>query len=112
MQNPNPNVRQAMFPYGMAKNPDGSWTFFNRHYKALGVITVEWSEWNDPQHKMFLTGLGPAKLAKLSYTGKVESEERVYFYNDGCNPENSKQNMDAYLEKLRILIGLQVKEEA
>jgi hypothetical protein len=59
---------------------------------------------------MFLTGVGAAKLARLSYTGKVDNEERIYFYNDATNPELSKANMDAYLEKLRILIGLQVKE--
>lgn len=116
MSNPNPNVRQAMFPYGMAKNPDGSWTFFNRHYKPLGTITGDWAEWDDPRHKMFLTGVGPTKLAKLSYTGKHDddshNDERVYFYNDMSNPELSKANMDAYLEKLRILIGLQVKEDS
>lgn len=65
----NLNVRQAMFPYGMEKNPDGSWTFFNRKYKTLGTITDGWSEWNDPLHKMFITGLGPSTLAKLDCHG-------------------------------------------
>lgn len=46
-----PNVRQAVFPYGMAKNADGSWTFFNRLYKTVGTITEEWSEWDDPLQK-------------------------------------------------------------
>ena len=106
----NPDVRQAMFPYGMAKNPDGSWTFFNRQYKALGTITDAWSEWDDPKHKMFLKGLGPSTLAKLDIDGSGVGD-RIYFYGDGSNPENSKKNMDAYLEKLRILIGLQVKDD-
>jgi hypothetical protein len=105
----NPNVRQAMFPYGMAKNPDGSWTFFNRSYKTLGTITEEWSEWNDPQHKMFLKGLGPSTLASLDCHG-VGNDDRVYFYNDGSIPETSAKHMDAYLKKLRILIGLQTKD--
>jgi hypothetical protein len=106
----NPNVRQAMFPYGMAKNPDGSWTFFNRQYKTLGTITDDWSEWDDPKHKMFLTGLGPSTRAKLDTHAHDESD-RIYFYGDSSNPENSAANMDAYLKKLRILIRLQVKEE-
>jgi len=105
----NPNVRQAMFPYGMAKNPDGSWTFFNRHYKILGTITDAWSEWDDPHHKMFLTGLGPSTLAKLDIDGRG-ADDRIYFYGDASNPENSVANMDAYLKKLRILIRLQAKE--
>ncbi|AEU36150.1 hypothetical protein [Granulicella mallensis] len=105
----NLNVRQAMFPYGMEKNPDGSWTFFNRKYKTLGTITDGWSEWNDPLHKMFITGLGPSTLAKLDCHG-LGTSDRIYFYNDGSNPEISSANMDAYLKKLRILIGLQVKD--
>lgn len=109
MRNHNPNVRQAMFPYGMAKNADGSWTFFNRHYKTLGTITDDWSEWDDPRHKMFLTGLGPSTIAKLDI--HTNESDRIYFYNDASNPENSAANMDAYLKKLRILIRLQVKEK-
>lgn len=101
------NVRQAMFPYGMQENADGSWTFFNRNYKTVGTVTEEWSEWDDPSHKMFLRGLGPATLAKLDIHGV--GGERIYFYNDGSNPEGSAENMKAYLEKLRILIGVQAK---
>lgn len=103
-----PNVRQSMFPYGMARNPDGSWTFFNRHYKTVGTITDEWSEWDDPNHKMHMKGLGPSTLAKLDHDG-LGTGDRIYFYDDGCNPENSTADMRAYLEKLRILIGLQSK---
>jgi hypothetical protein len=106
----NPNVRQAMFPYGMSKNADGSWTFFNRHYKTLGTITDDWSEWDDPRYKMYLKGLGAATLAKLDHEG-VGSGDRIYFYDDRTNPENSPAHMQAYLEKLRILIGLQSKPE-
>ena len=103
------NPRQALFPYGMQKNPDGSWTFFNRNYKPVGVLTGEWAEWDDPRHKMFLKGLGPATLARLSYSGKVEGD-RIHFYNDGCNPELSDAYMDAYLKKLRIVLGLQCSD--
>jgi hypothetical protein len=103
-----PNVRQAMFPYGMARNPDGSWTFFNRSYKTLGTISSEWSEWDDPKHKMFLKGLGTATLAKLDVDADSTSDQ-IFFYNDSTNPELSAANMNAYLTKLRILIGLQSK---
>ncbi|AYD01749.1 hypothetical protein [Neorhizobium sp. NCHU2750] len=104
-----PNVRQAMFPYGMAKNPDGSWTFFNRKYKTLGTVTKEHSEWNDAKHKMFLTGLGPAKRKKLDIHG-VGDGDRIYFYNDATIPTSSDANMKAYLAKLRLLMSLESKE--
>lgn len=99
------NARQILFPYGMARNPDGSWTFFNRRYKVCGTNKEEWSEWNDSDHKLFLKGLGPKTLAKLDVNGDGDSE-RIYFYNDETNPEISKSNMDDYLAKLRVIIGL------
>jgi hypothetical protein len=57
---------------------------------------------------MFLKGLGPSTLAKLDHD-ELGNGDRIYFYDDESNPENSTKNMDAYLKKLRILIGLQVK---
>ena len=101
-----PNVRQFLFPYGMSRNKDGSWTFFNRHYKVVGLRTDDWSEWDHPQHKVHLKGLGPATLKKLDVHGVGEGD-RIYFYNDRANPEMSAENMKAYLAKLQILLGLQ-----
>lgn len=95
-----------MFPYGMERRPDGAWLFFNRKYKPLGVVTSDWADWDDPRHKLRLKGLGPATLAKLDCDGKGIGD-RIYFYNDGSNPESSAANMDAYLKKLRILLVLQ-----
>lgn len=99
-----------MFPYGMARNPDGSWTFFNRKYKPLGTISDDWEEWDDPKHKMFLKGLGPKMLAKLDWRGEG-NPDRIYFYNDGTNPTTSAQNMKTYLHKLGLLMGLEQKED-
>lgn len=103
-----PSIRQSMFPYGMAMNADGTWTLFNRHYKVLGLRTDEWSEWDSPQHKMRLKGLGPATRAKLDWRGSGEGD-RIYFYNDGCSPTNSKADMDKFLEKMRLLMSLEVE---
>lgn len=103
-----PSIRQSMFPYGMAMNSDGTWTLFNRHYKAVGLRTDDWSDWDTAQHKMRLKGLGPATRAKLDWHG-VGDGDRIYFYADACNPSNSKADMDRYLEKLRILMSLEVE---
>jgi hypothetical protein len=101
----NPTVRQAMFPYGMAKNEDGTWTFFNRSYKTVGTTTDDWSDWNDPKHKIAIKGLTAAKLKKLD-VDDLGTGNRIYFYNDGCVPTHSAASLKAYLDKLAILIGL------
>lgn len=102
-----PDFRQAMLPYGMAKNADGSWTFFNRKYKPVGIVTGEWAEWDVPQHRMKFKGLGPATLRKLDIHGEGTGD-LVYFYNDGSIPTHSARDMDRYLAKLKILMGLRV----
>jgi hypothetical protein len=61
-------VRRVMFPYGMAKNPDGTWTLFNRKYKPVGTISCEWEEWDTPRHKMKFKALRQPTLAKLERT--------------------------------------------
>jgi len=68
-------------------------------------MSKEWVEWDDPQHKMKLKGLGPATLAKLDCRGEGVGD-RIYFYNDGCVPDHSPANMKAYLTKLKILLSL------
>ena len=45
------NVRRYMFPYGMAKNPDGTWTLFNRQYKPVGTIADGRANWETPSTK-------------------------------------------------------------
>ena len=99
-------VRKTMFPYGMAKNPDGSWTLFNRNYKPVGVISKDWEEWDAPRHKMHLKGIGPAKLKKLDIHG-LGTGDQIYFYDDGTVPTRSAANMKSYQEKLTILMKLE-----
>lgn len=102
-------VRRHMFPYGMSKNADGTWTIFNRQYKPLGVISSEWEEWDSPRHKMKLSGLGPATIAKLDVSDETGSD-RIYFYDDGCVPTHSAKAKKQYFEKMAILMSLSVKK--
>ncbi|MEQ8784163.1 MAG: hypothetical protein RIE06_31235 [Roseibium album] len=102
-------VLRSMFPYGMEKNPDGSWTIFNRNYKPLGVISKDWEEWDVERHKVRVKGLGPVTLKRLHvYGGKDDAwfPNRVYFYEDACVPTRSAKNMEMYLEKMKILMRL------
>lgn len=100
-------VRKLMLPYGMAKNADGTWTIFNRYYKPVGVISKDWEAWDIPRHSMKFKSLREATLAKLDHSGNG-SGDRVYFYDDGCIPTKSAAAMKSYLEKLQVLMALQV----
>jgi hypothetical protein len=104
------DVRHFMFPYGMVKDPDGSWTLINRRYKPLGVISRNWVDWDDPRHKFKLAGLKTATLAKLDYRGEGLADE-IYFYDDGCIPTTTAKNMESYLAKLKILMGLKIHRD-
>lgn len=102
------NIRHLLFPYGMERNADGSWTFFNRKYKPVGVVEDGWAEWDDPRHKVFLKGLTPAKLARLDIDGAGDGE-RIYFYSDATHPDQSAKDLSAYLDKLQILLKLKIE---
>jgi hypothetical protein len=104
-------VSRVMFPYGMEKNQDGTWTLFNRQYKPLGIISKDWEIWDDPKHKLSLKGLGPSTLLKLDVNGEGKAN-RIYFYNDGCVPTASAQGMNSYLEKMRILMGIKIERKS
>jgi hypothetical protein len=103
------NVRQALFPYGMDKQEDGSWVFFNREYKPVGMNTSEFVVYQDYPVSFHLKGFGPTKQAKLDIHGDGKGS-RVYFYNDGSVPTDSPQNMTSYLRKLEVVMRLSVDE--
>lgn len=101
------SLGRLMFPYGMQKNSDGSWTLFNRNYKPVGVVTADFAQLDSPNHKVQIHGLGPSTLKKLDHTGAGEAD-RIYFYNDGSAPSLSSACMSAYLKKLQLLMNLKV----
>lgn len=101
------DFRAIYLPYCIQKNEDGSWLVLNRQYKPVGFNTDDHLTYDRFPVSAKFKGLGPAKLAKLSYTGNVEGT-RVYLYNDGSNPLLSAANMKAYLAKLETLAKLSV----
>ena len=86
----------------MQQNEDGSWIVLNREYKPLGFNTRDHIDYDKYPIATKFKGLGPAKLQKLSYTGKAEGS-RIYFYNDKTNPINGAKEMRVYLERLELL---------
>lgn len=54
-----------------------------------------------------LKGLTVSVATKLSWNNKPD-REKIWLYNDGCVPTDSKANMEAYLSRLATLAKLQV----
>ena len=94
-------------PYCIELQEDGSWVVLNREYKPVGFNTKKNIKYSEFPVATKFKGLGPKKLAKLSYTGKVEGT-RVYLYNDGTNPLHGAPEMEQYLSKLELLAKLRV----
>jgi hypothetical protein len=104
------DFRAVYLPYCIEKQKDGSWVILNRQYKPVGFNTDDFIDYSQYPVSAVLKGIGPAKLAKLSYTGKADGD-RVYLYNDGCNPTRSETDMKSYLKKLEILAKLDLHRE-
>jgi len=104
------DFRAVYFPYCIQKQSDGSWVVLNRQYKPVGFNTDEYIKYEEFPVSAKLQGIGPAVAKKLSYSSEA-SGDRIYLYNDGCVPTDSKTKMDAYLKKLEILAKLDLARE-
>jgi len=104
------DFRSVYFPYCIQKQADGSWVVLNRQYKPVGFNTGEYIKYEEFPVSAKLQGIGPAIANKLAYSGEA-SGDRIYLYNDGCIPTDSKTNMAAYLKKLEILAKLGLTRE-
>ena len=109
---------RKLFPYGMQEQQDGTWVFFNRDYKPVGMNVgyLPWVEYKDHPVDFRLKGLDPATVAKLSVDGidspqpiGMDGENMIFFYDEKNDPLTSEEKMNAYLEKLKILMHLQTR---
>ena len=98
------------FPYCLEYQPDGSIVVLNREYKPLGFNTKEFITYKNYPINTKYKKIHPANSKKLSIRDDVNVNERIYLYDDGCNPLSSKANMKMFLEKLATLAKLKIKE--
>lgn len=101
------DFRAAYLPYCLIRQADGRYAVVNRRYKPLGYLTSEWVNYQDKPILAHLSGLDPATIRKLSWSGS-EDAERIYLYNDGCIPTENAAHMRSYLDRLAILAKLKV----
>jgi hypothetical protein len=100
------DFRSVFYPYCLQKQKDGRYAVLNRKYKPIGFTTSEWVNYEDYPVLVTLKGLGQPTAALLSDNGDVET---IYLYDDATNPVLSKENMQAYFDKLEILARLSVR---
>lgn len=105
---PREDFRAVYLPYCIDRLEDGRYVVLNRTYKPLGFITHDHIKYEEFPIAAEIKGIGPAVAAKLSWNAS-SNLDRIYLYNDGCNPMTSDANMKAYLERLKILAKLRLK---
>lgn len=103
------DVRAVYMPYCLKKQDDGAYAILNREYKPVGFNTRDFVKYEDYPVTAKLKGIGPATARRLSCHDKADTDV-IYLYDDATAPVNSSANMDAYLEKLRILAKFKVEE--
>lgn len=97
----------VFFPYCLDKQSDGRYVALNRGYKPIGFRTKEHIEYENYPVCVELKEMDSATAAKLSYKGDLNTD-RIYLYNDSCVPTESIENLENYLERLKILLKLKV----
>ena len=119
-------VRRLTVPYGVVVVPEhAAFAFFNREYEPLGVPRcgtfmsdehrLSWYLDNamlrrhgmsDIQDKLGEIGVG--HLVQMNVSGyppfKNATTFRLFFYNDGCVPTDSKKGLKEYTERLNAFL--------
>ena len=101
------DFRSIFLPYCIVKQPDGRYAVLNREYKPVGFNTDDLVQYEDFPVLVKFKSFTKAKATKISYAGS-DDLDRVYLYNDGCVPTQSKENMQAYLARIELLAKLAV----
>jgi len=106
------SARHTYFPYCLDQLPDKTWVVLNRNYKPLGVSDSVWADYESIPKAQRIAKISKSQAAKIDYSGEWEAGQRIYLYNDGCVPTDSKKHMDAYLGRLAVLMTLKTCDDA
>ena len=107
---PSHDVRSVHLPYCIKKLPNGNRIVLNRNYKPLGFRTMAQLDYEAYPIGVKFKRLTAATVVKLSWEGNSDAKD-IYLYSDACIPTASSKNMQDYLERLRILAGIQFTTE-
>lgn len=83
----------------------------NREYQPLGHDTETFAKQVDYEQHIKIKSITEKRAEKLSCNGKGYKEGRIYLYTDSCRPTDSKVYMEAYLERLSLLMKLKTEDQ-
>ena len=101
--------RIVFFPYCLLKHDSGGYLVLNRDYKPLGFSTNKHLTYEDYPIEVKFLKISKKTAQKLSWKGS-DSVEEIFLYHDGTIPTCSEENMKNYLEKLKRLAKLQIRD--
>jgi len=100
------NTLAIYFPYCLKQLEDKTWVVLNRNYKLLGSEKHE-----EIQESFRIAKITPKQAQALSFESVSEANGTIYLYDEGRTvPTGSKENMDAYLKRLSVLMKLRLKK--
>src|SRR3970040_2816697 len=92
---------RIFLPYVLIKCKDDRWTFVNRNYKPVGIMSEKWTDYDEFAVK--IEGLTPKKIEALRGGNLIDDTNSIYMYNDSNSPWLSAKTRDAYFKRLDIL---------
>lgn len=102
------DFRQVFLPYCLDQQADGSYVVTNRRYKPVGDTRTGYVEYGGLPVRVRFKNLTAAAARRLDCQGR-DRLDRIYLYNDGCIPNESKDNWDAYSLRLQLLASLDIE---
>jgi len=105
-----PQLYRTYFPYCIEFLANNRAIILNRKYKPLGIESSDRIEYETHPSTITLT-LDRETAARLSWDGMTpENMSKIWLYKDACAPRTSDANLQAYLERLAILMLLSHKQ--
>jgi hypothetical protein len=86
------------------------YVMLNREYKPIGYSSMTWVRYEDHPEIAVKLNITPTKAGKISWNGDQNTDD-IYLYNDGCLPDSSSANWEAYSKRLKLLADLEKVEE-
>lgn len=104
--------RNCSLPYALRRVAKNKWVILNRLYKPIGIddhkLMVKYEDYS-----IKINGFKLRDTVRFSWCGQPackKNEYTVWLYNDGCIPDRTKENAEAYRRKLNDLRKLGVFE--
>ena len=102
-------ARWIFLPYCLYRLKDGRYIVLNRKYKPLGVRSSDWVVYEDHPSAASMK-ITPEIAKKLSWQGS-DNLDVIHLYNDASIPNKGEEHLQAYANRLKVLMDLAVETD-